>query len=172
MLLNFTQNLLINRKRGFPCPLPGAIIAAMNQRVLPPEHDEQAQIADIASDLKEIGISKDMSELIARGIHSTKLPKAFRDSRAAESVQRVYHIIGGDPRFALWADKNPDKFYQLFARMIPQTIAPVLPQPANNKNEQEWPEWLTSRRLAYQEAAALAEDIQVKSTTPKLVAPR
>ena len=134
----------------------------MNQRVLPPDYDEQAQIADMASDLREIGVSKEMEALLERGIHSTRLPKALRTSRAAEAAQQVFELIGGVPRFTLWADKNPDKFYQLYGRMIPQTIAPVLPQPKETNQVQEWPEWLSARRLAYQESAAMAEDVQVK----------
>lgn len=136
----------------------------MDTRVLPPDGDSAAHAADMASDLREIGISKDMEALLERGLHSVKLPKALRGAKAAEAFQATFEIIGGVPRLAMWADKNPDKFYQLFGRMIPQTIAPVLPEP-EAKQAQEWPEWLTARRLAYQESQKVAEDIKFKEPT-------
>ena len=59
--------------------------------------------------------------------------------------------MGGTQRMLLWADKYPASFYKLYARQIIPTIAPVLPQPPK-ASEQEWPAWLTARRLSYQEA--------------------
>jgi len=100
-------------------------------------------------------------------MHAAKLPKPLRTAKAAEAMQQAFEIIGGVPRLALWADRNPDKFYPLFARMIPQTVAPVVPQQDDNqKGKEAWPEWLTARRLAYQEAAETAEDVNVKHLTP------
>lgn len=128
-----------------------------------PPVDTTAQLADMASELQDIGISNDMRALLERGIHSTKLPKPLRSARAAEAMQQVFEVIGGVPRLALWADKNPDKFYALYARMIPQTIAPVLPEEAPDKKKDEMP-WLSARRLMYQEAMVLAEDIASKPT--------
>lgn len=123
------------------------------------------QISDLSSDLSELGISKDMEALLQRGLTAARLPKALRTQKAAEAMQTAFDIIGGVPRLALWADKNPDKFYPLFARMIPQTVAPVVTaMPAQSKEDQrkDWPEWLTARRLAYQESQEVAADIMIK----------
>jgi hypothetical protein len=70
---------------------------------------------------------------------------------AALAFQKTFEQMGGTQRMLLWADKYPASFYKLYARQIIPTISPVLPQPAK-ASEQEWPAWLTARRLSYQEA--------------------
>lgn len=142
----------------------------------PPEADKASQIADIASELGSmtqegipgLGISKELAALMARGLHSAKLPKSLRNQRAAEAFQDAFDIIGGTVRLALWADQNPDKFFAIFGRQIAATMAPVLdklPQDKQADPSQQWPEWLTSRRLAYQEKDQVIDDVKVKTTT-------
>lgn len=114
-----------------------------------PSPDVTSQITDMASELSALGISKDMQELLERGLHSSKLPKQLRTARAAEAMQQAFELIGGVPRLALWADRNPDKFYPLFARMIPQTVAPVLPEQADKKHKLDDMPWLTHQRHLY-----------------------
>lgn len=126
------------------------------------------QLADMASDLSDIGISADMQALLARGMHSSKLPKQLRTAKAAEAFQQVFEIIGGVPRLALWADKNPDKFYQLYGRMIPQTIAPVLPEDGGKKSKLDDMPWVSAQRLTYRLdqahiASAQIDDVKVKN---------
>lgn len=134
-----------------------------------PEQDKSAQIADLASELLELNgvtMSKEMLALMERGLHSAKLPKALRTQRAAEAFQDAFDLIGGTARLAIWADQHPDKFFPLFGRMIAPTVAPVVDGlPAKTKGQdpsQQWPEWLSHRRLAYQESAEVAEDIKIK----------
>lgn len=138
-----------------------------------PPIDVNAHLADMASELsQEFKISPELSKLIERGIHSTKLPAPLRKVRAAEAMQQAFELIGGVPRLALWADANPDKFYQLYGRMIPQTIAPVLPDDGPKDNVIELP-WVTARRLLYKEAQQIAQDIEAKGElTPALPAPK
>jgi hypothetical protein len=131
----------------------------------PPDYDHAAHASDTASELSNIGVSKDLQALLERGMHAAKLPKPLRSAKAAEAMQQAFEIIGGVPRLALWADRNPDKFYPLFARMIPQTVAPVIPVVADGAKKEEWPAWLSARRLAYQESAEVAQDVQVKERT-------
>jgi hypothetical protein len=104
-------------------------------------------------------ISEDMADLIRRGLHHVFLPDSLRP-KAAESMQMAFEGIGGLPRLIQWADRNPSKFFNLFSRMIPATMAPVLPQ--EQQLDQVWPEWLSARRLAYQENAQYAEDVREK----------
>jgi hypothetical protein len=59
-----------------------------------------------------------------------------------KNVERAFHtafeLIGGVPRFALWADQQPTEFYKLYSRMLPQemnanvdaTLKMVLPRTA------------------------------------------
>lgn len=122
------------------------------------------QIHDMASEMGDIGMSKDFVALIQRGLHSAKLPKALRGQKAAEAFQTAFELIGGVPRLALWADQNPDKFYPLVARMIPQTVAPVVADLPSQAQKDTFPTmpWLTTQRLQYQQAAEVAEDIKIK----------
>lgn len=133
-----------------------------------PPLDQAAQLADIASDLGDTGgISKDLQLLLERGLHGAKLPKQLRSQKAGEAFQSAFEVIGGVTRLALWADKNPDKFYPLFARMIPQTVAPVvaqLPQTDNKGKLDDMP-WLTAQRHLYKVAPAQLDAPQ--DVTPK-----
>jgi hypothetical protein len=107
-------------------------------------------------------ISDDLRDLIKRGLHHVFLPDTLKP-KAAESMQLAMEGIGGLPRLIQWADRNPSKFYNLYARMIGPTIAPVLPKPEEQTHV--WPEWLSHRRLAYQEDAKYAEDVKANEGT-------
>lgn len=124
------------------------------------------QVHDLAGELNDLGMSKDFIALIERGLHSAKLPKALRGMKAAEAFQSAFEIIGGVPRLALWADKNPEKFYPLLARMIPQTVSPVVAELPQGTQKDKFPTmpWLTARRLMYQESLEVAEDIKINGT--------
>lgn len=43
----------------------------------------------------------------------------FNRQDVVNAFQRTFDMIGGVPRMALWADKNPDKFYALYSRLLP-----------------------------------------------------
>lgn len=94
--------------------------------------------------------SPDLISLLESGLHHAYLPNDLQPA-AAEAIQMAFEAIGGVPRLAMWADRYPANFYKLYARQTIPTIAPVLPSPPEAA-QQEWPAWLTSRRLAYQEA--------------------
>jgi hypothetical protein len=124
------------------------------------------QLSDLTSEIKDsFKVSPELALLLERGIHSNKLPKGMGTAKAAQAMQQAFEMIGGVPRLMLWADANPDKFYALWARMIPQTVAPVvaeLPSNQNNDKSRDWPTWLTARRLAYQESQEVASDVMIK----------
>ncbi len=136
----------------------------------PPQDDVASQIADLASELKDLGleegVSKELTTLIERGLHSTKLAKPLKGAKAAESFQRAFEIIGGIPRLALWADKNLGRFYTLYARMIPTTINPISEELAtNNRARLDDMPWVSAQRLAYRlhpELAQVALDVEAK----------
>jgi len=121
---------------------------------------QQQNLSELVTALeKDHAISPEMKLLIERGLHHVFLPPTLQP-KSAESFQLAFEAMGGLPRLLMWADQNPRAFYQLYARMIGPTISPVLPNP--QVVNQVWPEWLSARRLAYQEAAQYAEDINVK----------
>lgn len=45
----------------------------------------------------------------------------FTRNDVVKAMQRAFLQIGGVQRLALWANANPDKFYPLYARMMPST---------------------------------------------------
>lgn len=132
----------------------------------PPPLDIAAQLGDTASELRDnFKVSEDLQKLLERGMHGTKLPKPLRTVKSAEAFQQAFEIIGGVPRLAIWADANPDKFFALYARMIPQTIAPVLPDDEAGKSNVIDLPWVTARRLLYKETQQIAQDIEAKQTS-------
>jgi hypothetical protein len=124
-----------------------------------PLDDKQAQLADTMSDLAEMDISKDMKALIERGLVRGSLPAVLKSNRAAEAFQHAFELIGGVPRLALWADRNPDKFYPLLARMIPATIQSVLPRQMEAQQENPFP-WVTKERIQAMKSIEVAQDIE------------
>jgi hypothetical protein len=45
----------------------------------------------------------------------------FDREQQAKSITEVFHLIGGVPRFAAWADRNPGFFYtKLLTKLLPQ----------------------------------------------------
>lgn len=47
-------------------------------------------------------------------------PKSFSRKNVENAFHMAFELIGGVPRLAMWADANPDKFYPLYSRMLPQ----------------------------------------------------
>lgn len=97
--------------------------------------------------------SEDLRNLIESGLHPSDIPESLNRG-PAEAFAAAFEAIGGLPRLILYADRNPQAFYKLFARLLVQTSAPITPHTADpaQKAADQWPEWLTQRRLAYQEA--------------------
>ena len=56
-----------------------------------------------------------------------KIPRArrkkdgFNRMDVVNAFQNAFQMMGGVPRLALWANQNPDKFYPLYARLMPST---------------------------------------------------
>lgn len=54
-----------------------------------------------------------------------ELPRVRRDKHGfnrtdvINAFQDAFSIIGGTTRLALWANANPDKFYALYAKLLP-----------------------------------------------------
>jgi hypothetical protein len=65
---------------------------------------------------------------IAKGTRGFNKPagKGSHKQRFLQATNEVFDLIGGVPRYALWADQNPDKFYSLFAKTIPAAVAQTL----------------------------------------------
>ena len=53
---------------------------------------------------------------------ASNLPTYCRTRNVREQFQHAFELIGGIPRLAHWAHSNPDKFYQLYSKLIPAQI--------------------------------------------------
>jgi hypothetical protein len=51
-----------------------------------------------------------------------KLPAYTRTRNVREQFAFAFELIGGIPRLAHWAHQNPDKFFQLYSKLIPAQI--------------------------------------------------
>ena len=45
----------------------------------------------------------------------------FSRADVVSAFQHAFLMIGGVPRMALWANAHPDKFYPLYAKLLPST---------------------------------------------------
>lgn len=47
------------------------------------------------------------------------LPRELNRRQVTTSFIDCFHLIGGVPRMAYWADTHPTEFYKLYARLLP-----------------------------------------------------
>lgn len=48
------------------------------------------------------------------------IPRKVGRKQLEQAFLTCFELIGGVPRLALWADRNPDKFYALITKLFPQ----------------------------------------------------
>jgi hypothetical protein len=49
-------------------------------------------------------------------------PTKNRKQKLLIAMDETFDLIGGVPRLAIWADQNPDEYYKLYAKTLPQQI--------------------------------------------------
>jgi hypothetical protein len=54
--------------------------------------------------------------------NSPRLPSYTKTRNVRLQFQHAFELIGGIPRLAHWAHANPDKFYQLYSKLIPAQV--------------------------------------------------
>ena len=95
-----------------------------------------------------------LDTLLQKGLYGEKAPAALRSKKAAEAFQTAFDLIGGVPRLALWADRNPTAFYSLFSKLIPSSVKTDL----TAKIVVEAP-WMNPNRLSYKEQSQDVIDV-------------
>jgi len=116
------------------------------------DHDETLTDAEyekfyVASQVDE---QRAMETLLQKGLYGDKLPKALRSQKAANAFQHAFELIGGVPRLALWADKNPSAFFALYSKLIPSTVQAQVS--ASIKIDAPW---MNPNRLAYMDQTTI-----------------
>jgi hypothetical protein len=97
--------------------------------------------------------SESLDLLLQKGLYGSKLPKELKGKRAADAFQNAFDLIGGIPRLALWADKNPSAFFTLYSKLIPATVKADV----HAKITIDAP-WMNPNRLSYQNTEVIEND--------------
>jgi hypothetical protein len=67
----------------------------------------------------------DVASALTRGTTQVPTLRKSRDGFTRNDVvnafQNAFEMMGGTTRLALWANANPDKFYPLYAKLLPST---------------------------------------------------
>ena len=65
--------------------------------------------------------SSTMSQLANGNTSKITIPRAagFNRAQVVQAFDNAFHLIGGVPRLALWADENPKEFFKLYAKLLP-----------------------------------------------------
>jgi hypothetical protein len=100
-----------------------------------------------------------LDTLLQKGLYGKRLPKALKGQKAADAFQSAFDLIGGVPRLALWADKNPTAFYALYSKLIPSSVKTDI----TARVIVEAP-WMNPDRLSYGRAQE-CDVVDVPSTT-------
>lgn len=65
---------------------------------------------------------QEVEENLQQLANATTLPAYTRTRNVRLQFQHAFELIGGIPRLAHWAHENPDKFFQLYSKLIPAQI--------------------------------------------------
>lgn len=110
--------------------------------------DEETPVGGLAEQVlggSELEISKELMSLLSKDMLGDALPAVLRTSKAAKAFEQAFELIGGVPRLALWADRNPSKFYAMYSKLVPSTV-----QGNIQKDIRVTIAWASADRLSYQ----------------------
>lgn len=125
----------------------------MNLPALPTEtveedaNDELQQHFYTAAMAQGTSGSADLDLLLRKGLYGARTPRELKSKKAADAFQSAFDLIGGIPRLALWADKNPTAFFSLYSKLIPSSVKADIH--ATIKIDAPW---MNPNRLSYQNA--------------------
>src|SRR5690606_18642243 len=60
----------------------------------------------------------DLQNILDKALYGDNLPGYMRSKNARDIFQTCFELIGGVPRLAHWGNKNPDKFYNLYSKLV------------------------------------------------------
>jgi hypothetical protein len=110
--------------------------------LLPAMRQDEPKVTDLQEFTDISNLSDQAASLIDYAIR--KGPRAgFSRQTVKESFESAFQLIGGVPRLALWADKNPTQFYNLYAKLLPTATTLEVGPPSCSKDL----EILTSSQL-------------------------
>lgn len=99
--------------------------------------------------------SPELDNLLQKGLYGSKLPSELRGKKAANAFQQAFDLIGGVPRLALWADKNPTAFFSLYSKLIPSSVKAEI----QGTIKIDAP-WMNPDRLSYQRGGEIVGEAE------------
>lgn len=95
--------------------MEGELIQALQNREDPtPCVTDMTEFAD---NLSEQALS--LIQFAVRQKGTTKARRPENRNNIIKQFEDTFHLIGGVPRLALWADQNPTQFFLLYSKLIP-----------------------------------------------------
>lgn len=83
-----------------------------------PTSDQLQELEDRPATPSIMDVEENLNALAT----SPKLPSYTRTRNVREQFQHAFELIGGIPRLAHWAHQNPDKFFNLYSKLIPAQV--------------------------------------------------
>lgn len=130
--------------------LPNLTTESRENVVMTPEDEVNIQRFYMAAMERGSTGSEDLDLLLRKGLYGAKVPKDLYKQKAADAFQSAFDLIGGVPRLALWADKNPSAFFALYSKLIPSSIQAQVH--ATIKVEAPW---MNPNRLSYADQSTI-----------------
>lgn len=114
--------------------------------------DELQQMFYVAAQAMSTTGSQELDTLLQKGLYGSRTPKELKSKKAADAFQQAFDLIGGIPRLALWADKNPTQFFSLYSKLIPSSVKTEL----SGTIKIDAP-WMNPNRLNYKDDASVID---------------
>lgn len=161
----FIRNCIFPQTRTFPTlrvilpgmsdivPVPQGS-AAVDELPVTDEEAERLlqQFYTAASEHSGSTGSEPLDTLLQKGLYGKKMPSELKGKKAADAFQQAFDLIGGIPRLALWADRNPSAFFTLYSKLIPSTVKTDV----NARIVIDAP-WMNPNRLSYRDVQVVEE---------------
>lgn len=139
--------------------------------VLPlPLHLEEEEGPDLMAQFSPPDqLSQEVINLAQYAIRKRQSRSPSTRQSIVDQFNSTFQLIGGVPRLALWADKNPTAFYALYSKMIPAAVkldATILDP--NQLSADDLKEVSTDqlKLMLYRQAAALEPNYSPSTVEP------
>lgn len=85
--------------------------------LLPALNPSEPSVTDLLEFTSSGELSTQATDLVEYAIRKGRNP--YSKQSVKENFESAFQLIGGVPRLALWADKNPTQFFTLYAKLLP-----------------------------------------------------
>ena len=96
--------------------------------LLPALNQSEPTVTDLLEFTSAGELSTQANDLVNYAIRKGRNP--YTKQSVKDSFEAAFQLIGGVPRLALWADKNPTQFFTLYAKLLPAATSVELTLPS------------------------------------------